>query len=209
VSEESRQTRPRSRFGREPYPSLRARASWLEGAVAGMAAAVALHDGDVAGHAEAVSDLACRVGRELGMDSEELRQLEVAARLHDVGKIAVRDAILHKPGPLRDHEWAAMRVHPAAGAAVLARIGGLEQAAAMVRSHHERWDGRGYPDGLTGEEIPLGGRILAACDAYRAMVEDRPYRGQLSPELAIAELEDESGTHFAPDVVEAMLRILR
>jgi HD-GYP domain-containing protein (c-di-GMP phosphodiesterase class II) len=208
VSEDWTEAPQGSRFGRGPGAGARAAPSWIEGAVAGLTVALELYDGHMAGHAEEVSELARRVGGRLGMSETELRELDVAARLHDVGKIAVDTAILQKAGPLVAAEWVAMQRHPLAGASALAGIPGLERAAAMVRSHHERWDGLGYPDGLAGEEIPLGGRILAACDAYRAMVEPRPYRISLSPSEAAAELEAESGSHFDPAVVDAMLQVL-
>jgi HD-GYP domain-containing protein (c-di-GMP phosphodiesterase class II) len=179
-----------------------------EAAVAGLVAAVELRDGHCGGHGQDVFDLAVAVGRELDVEPETLYELGLAAQLHDVGKLAVDESILQKPGPLTAEEWEIVREHPAAGAAVLAEIPGLEDAARMVRAHHERFDGFGYPDGLRGEEIPLGGRILAACDAYRAMVEERPYRPRLTPEGALHELERERGGHFDGRVVEALARVL-
>jgi HD-GYP domain-containing protein (c-di-GMP phosphodiesterase class II) len=189
-------------------PLLADRTGAMETTVAGLVAAVDLRDGHSGGHGDAVFELAIEVGHELGLGAEDLRDLGFAARLHDVGKLAIEEAILQKAGPLAGGEWGVIREHPVAGASVLAAIPGLEAAAAMVRSHHERFDGTGYPDGLRGGEIPLGGRILAVCDAYCAMVEDRPYRAPLEPAAALAELTDQSGSHFDDSVVDALLRRL-
>ena len=186
-----------------------ARNGSLEVAVAGLVAAVELRDGHAGGHGGAVLDLALDVGRALGLVGHTLRDLGYAARLHDVGKLAVEESILQKAGPLTVDEWQLIREHPVAGASVLASIPGLADAAGMVRAHHERWDGRGYPDGLAGEEIPLGGRILAVCDAYCAMVEDRPYRRSLGPAAALAELESRSGSQFDGCVATQLVRLLR
>jgi HD-GYP domain-containing protein (c-di-GMP phosphodiesterase class II) len=186
----------------------RSRLDPAEAAAAALAAALELHDGYTADHAQEVLALACRVGTRLRMSAADLRDLAFAARLHDVGKLAIDDAILNKPGPLQGDEWSAMCSHPVVGAATIAAIPGLEAAAALVRSHHERWDGSGYPDGLAGEEIPVGSRILAVCDAYRAIVEDRPYRDAAPRQAALAELERHSGAQFDPAVVGALRRVL-
>ena len=120
------------------------------------------------------------------MTVEQLDELRRAAELHDVGKVGIPDAILDKPGPLDDEEWEFMRQHTVLGERILGAAPALRPVAAIVRSTHERWDGRGYPDGLVGEEIPLGSRIVAACDAYEAMTNDRPYRERRDPESARA-----------------------
>lgn len=179
-----------------------------EAAVAGLVAAVELRDGHCGGHGQDVLDLAIAVGRELGVPPNALRELALAAQLHDIGKLAVDEAILQKPGPLTADEWKVVREHPSAGAAVLAEIPGMADAARMVRTHHERFDGSGYPDGLKGHQIPLGGRILAVCDAYRAMVEQRPYRRRLTPEQALRELQAGRGSQFDGAVVDALARVL-
>ena len=135
-------------------------------------------------------------------------ELEFAARLHDVGKIAVPDPILRKPGPLAGREWETMRRHPEWGSGMLAKIPGLEAVAIVVRYHHERYDGRGYPDGLPGDCIPLASRIVAVCDAYNAIVADRPYSSGRVHEEALAELRAHAGTQFDPRVVDALLEAL-
>jgi hypothetical protein len=159
-------------------------------------------------HAHEVGDLAASVGRRLGLDPVELRALELGALLHDIGKIRIPEAVLNKPGPLSDEEWEVMRSHPAAGERILAPIASLADVLPIVRSSHERWDGRGYPDGLAGEDIPVAARIVAVCDAFRAMVEPRPYRAALAPETALAELRDGAGSQFDPACVDALLDTL-
>jgi two-component system, cell cycle response regulator len=153
-------------------------------------------------HLVGVAELALAVGRELGMAAEQLDELARAAELHDVGKIAIPEEILRKPGPLDDDEWAFVRSHTVIGERILSAAPALRPVARIVRSTHERWDGGGYPDGLSGDQIPLGARVVAVCDAYEAMVSDRPYRAALSPEQAVEELREHAGTQFDPDVVE-------
>jgi len=181
----------------------------VEAAVARLAATIELRKAHVGADSGTVLDLAVTVGRGLGLAGEELRGLGYGARLHDLGKLAIDDAILHKSGPLADDEWAAVREHPTAGASVLEAIPGLEEAAVVVRFHHERWDGAGYPHGLRRDEIPVGARIVAVCDAYCAMIEERPYRDPLAPDAALAELERAAGSQFDPDVVEAFLQLIQ
>jgi two-component system, cell cycle response regulator len=159
-----------------------------------------LHD-----HVLDVGQLAIAVGRRLGMPEESLPELLHGAELHDVGKIGLPDSILRKPGPLDDDEWAFMRRHTIIGERFLLAVPALRNVAALVRSSHERWDGGGYPDGLAGEEIPLGARIIAVCDAFDAMVTDRPYRAGMPREAAEAELRRCAGTQFDPAVVTAFL----
>ena len=158
---------------------------------------------DLYEHLHGVGELAVAVGRRLGLESEELDVVCRAAELHDVGKIAVPDAILQKSGPLDDDEWAFMRRHTLIGERILAAVPALVPVARLVRASHERWDGAGYPDGLAGRRIPLGARVVAVCDAYDAMVSDRPYRSGMSPLDALEELRRCAGTQFDPDVVEA------
>jgi two-component system cell cycle response regulator len=158
---------------------------------------------DLHAHLRDVAALAVVVGRGLGMSSEELDETARAAELHDVGKVAIPDAILSKPGPLDDDERDFMRRHTIIGERILAAAPALVPVSRLVRSSHERFDGGGYPDGLAGEQIPLGARVVAVCDAYDAMTSERPYRRPLSQEEAIAELRSSSGTQFDPAVVDA------
>jgi putative nucleotidyltransferase with HDIG domain len=165
-------------------------------------------DSYTAAHAREVADLAVRVGRAVGMDPDDLRTLSYAALLHDIGKIAIRTEILHKPGPLDPDEYEEMKAHTVVGAQMLERIPYFAGVHPLVRSSHERWDGAGYPEGLAREDIPLGARVIAACDAYHAMTSDRPYRGAMDESSAIAELRDGSGTQFDPEVIDALLALL-
>jgi diguanylate cyclase (GGDEF)-like protein len=163
---------------------------------------------DLHAHLRGTAELATAVGRELGMRPEALDEVARAAELHDVGKMAIPDAILEKEGPLDDAEWSFMRRHTIIGERILLAAPALRSAARLVRASHERWDGRGYPDGTSGDEIPLGARLVAVCDAYRAMTTDRPHRPSLGRRDALAELHRCSGTQFDPEVVEAFARVL-
>jgi diguanylate cyclase (GGDEF)-like protein/PAS domain S-box-containing protein len=160
-------------------------------------------------HSGAVAALARAVGQRMGLDDALLDDLERAAELHDIGKIAIPDAILAKPGPLDDEEWAFMRRHTLIGESVLSAAPSLRRAAGIVRSSHERYDGDGYPDGLSGDEIPLGSRIVFVCDAFDAMIADRPYGTAMSIDAALAELAECAGTQFDPAVVEAFCAEIR
>jgi HD-GYP domain-containing protein (c-di-GMP phosphodiesterase class II) len=176
--------------------------------IAGLVGALQAADDQTESHSHVVAALAYRAGKELGLSPADLFELELAARLHDVGKIRVPPAILGKPGALTDHETEIMRLHPMWGAEIVAGIPGLQAVALLVRLHHERLDGRGYPVGLPGDRIPLASRIVSACDAYGAMIDDRPYRRGLQPDEGIAELRRCSGTQFDPSVVDALDRAL-
>jgi two-component system cell cycle response regulator len=153
-------------------------------------------------HLEGVAALSATVGRRLDLSDEDIDVLARAAELHDVGKMAIPDAILDKPADLTDEEWAFMHRHTILGERILAAAPAMRPVAALVRSSHERWDGRGYPDGLAGADIPLGSRIILVCDAYDAMTTDRPYRRALSSEYAFTELRAGRGTQFDPQVVD-------
>ena len=172
--------------------------------VEALAAAMDMRDRRTARHSEDVVQLAVAVGNLLHLDYASLVELEFAARLHDVGKIRVPDAVLHKPGALDEREYDVIRCHSAWGAETLAGIPGLEAVAAVVRFHHERWDGSGYPDGLGGARIPLASRIISVCDAYAAMTADRPYRDAMDSDDALHEVLAGSGTQFDPAVVDAL-----
>jgi two-component system, cell cycle response regulator len=169
--------------------------------------ALAVRDPDLGEHVGGVSALAEATARAMGLGGEALEDVRRAAELHDIGKVGIPDAILKKPGPLDDAEWASMRVHTLIGERILTAAPALRRAAGHVRSSHERWDGLGYPDGLAGEDIPLGARIVAVCDAFDAMTSDRPYRAARPEEEALAELRRCSGTQFDPAVVEAFVRL--
>jgi two-component system, cell cycle response regulator len=152
-------------------------------------------------HVQGVADLSAAVGRRLGLNSEDLEELIIAAQLHDVGKIAIPDAILQKPGPLDEAEWTLIRQHTVIGQRILGAVPALHGVGTIVRATHERWDGAGYVDGLAGQAIPLAARIIAVCDTFGAMTSDRPYGGAVSVEDAFTELRRCAGTQFDPDVV--------
>ena len=154
-------------------------------------------------HVHGVADLAVAIGERLGLPPEDIEDLRQTAQLHDMGKVAIPDAILDKPGPLDDAEWAFMRRHTIIGERILSAAPALERVARIVRSTHERMDGHGYPDQLAGEDIPLVARIVLVCDAFEAMTADRSYRRAMSPEVAIEELERCAGAQFDPRVVAA------
>lgn len=168
------------------------------------------HDDEYTGsHSRSVVDLANAVADELGFDSSSRQELEFAAMLHDVGKIAIPKEILNKPAALTDTEFEVMKTHTIEGQFMLDRVGGLlARVGEIVRSCHERWDGRGYPDGLAGEQIPLAARIVFACDAYHAMTSDRVYRAALPKSVAIGELADNAGSQFDPQVVAALTAVV-
>jgi len=159
-------------------------------------------------HSQQVTHYALLIGRELGFSDEELLVLEQAALLHDIGKIGIPDHILRKPGPLTESEWEVMRQHPNIGQDILEHIQVLHLEQTMVRHHHERYDGEGYPGGLSGEEIPIYARILNVADSFHAMVSDRPYRKALPLEAALQELQKNSGTQFDPEIVNVFLKAL-
>jgi diguanylate cyclase (GGDEF)-like protein len=165
--------------------------------------ALAERNPDLGEHLTTVAELAVAVARKLGLTPAEVAQVRHAADLHDVGKVAIPDAILNKPGPLDDDEWAFMRRHTIIGERIVAAAPALGAVASLVRASHERHDGGGYPDGLAGEEIPLGARIVAVCDSFDAMVADRPYRKALPDRVALHELDRCAGTQFDPAVVRA------
>jgi HD-GYP domain-containing protein (c-di-GMP phosphodiesterase class II) len=157
-------------------------------------------------HVEQVGELATAVGRHFIDDPEQLDLLRRAAELHDIGKMAVPDAILAKPGALDEEEWALIHDHTLVGERILRAAEALAPAAHLVRSSHERFDGGGYPDGLAGEEIPLGSRIIFVCDAFQAMTSSRPYSPAIPAAAAIAELRTCASTQFDPRVVEVACR---
>ena len=170
---------------------------------------VDVRDDYTGAHAEDVGRLTLKVAVELGFPRDEATMVAMAGRLHDVGKVAIPDSILRKPGPLTDGEWTIMRSHSAVGADVVRLIPALRGIAPIVRSHHEKIDGSGYPDGLVGDEIPLGARIIAAVDAYIAMTTDRPYRQAMEPASAVEELRRHAGSQFDTAVLRAFEAVLQ
>jgi two-component system cell cycle response regulator len=160
-------------------------------------------------HLEGVAALAVKTGRMLGLRRDELQELSKAAQLHDLGKLAVPDEILHKRGALDEREWQFIHQHTVVGERILRASPAYQNVATIVRSSHERWEGSGYPDGLAGEDIPLASRIINVCDAYDAMISDRPYRPARSPEDALAEIERCSGSMFDPTVARVLVAHVR
>jgi len=160
------------------------------------------------GHSERVTRYATMIAREMGVDGSKLTDLRIAGLLHDIGKIGTYDVILDKPSKLTEDELSVVKMHPVNGEKILSPIKGLRRILPIVRHHHERWDGKGYPDGLKGEDIPFLARILFVADSYDSMTSDRPYRPSPGREYAISELQRSAGTQFDPEVVKAFLRIL-
>ena len=177
-------------------------------AVQALAAAIDARDNRLAGHSEQVVRLATGVAMLLGLTADTVERVGHGALLHDVGKLGIPPEILQKDGILDDAEWDVMAQHPVIGEGILRRLPQLAPLAPIVRHEHEHWDGSGYPDGLAGAQIPIGSRIILACDAYVAMTAERPYRPALDPADAVAELRARAGTQFDPAVVEAVLDLL-
>ena len=177
-------------------------------AVQALAAAIDARDSRTAGHSEQVVRLSTGVAMLLGLTADAVERVGHGALLHDVGKLGIPPEILQKDGVLDDAEWDVMAQHPVIGEGILRRLPQLAPLAPIVRHEHEHWDGTGYPDGLAGTQIPIGSRIVLACDAYVAMIAPRPYRAALEQSDAVAELRALAGTQFDPQVVEALLDLL-
>ncbi|MFN2317450.1 MAG: HD domain-containing phosphohydrolase [Gemmatimonadales bacterium] len=158
------------------------------------------------GHSARVADLAATIAAEMDRSDEEVENVRTAGRLHDIGKIAIREEILNKQGPLTDEEFEHVKTHPVAGAQILAPLTHLDDVIRFVRSHHERWDGKGYPDKLAGEQIPLGARIIGAVEIFDALTTSRPYQERMAPELAVERMRDLVGTTLDSNVLEALGR---
>jgi HD-GYP domain-containing protein (c-di-GMP phosphodiesterase class II) len=171
-----------------------------------LAQAMEARDRYSGGHTKRVTDYALVLAAELNLPAPERRQLQAAGPLYDIGKIGIDDAILRKPGKLTPGEFEAMKSHTVMGAAMLEGISTMKSVVPIVRHHHERWDGTGYPDGLGHEQIALSARIMAVADAFDAMTSTRPYRAALPVQLAFREILNKAGAHFDPDCVQAFLR---
>jgi HD-GYP domain-containing protein (c-di-GMP phosphodiesterase class II) len=176
--------------------------------VEALANALEARDEYTSSHARWITDTSLRVGQELGLDSDTLKRLELGALFHDIGKIGIPNSVLLKPGPLTEEERGLIETHPELGAKIIGPIEQLQDVCVIVRACHERWDGQGYPDKMSGDEIPLEARIIFACDAFHAMTTDRPYRRALSADEARRRLEEAAGTQFDPRVVDVCLRVL-
>jgi putative nucleotidyltransferase with HDIG domain len=160
------------------------------------------------GHSARVADLAATVAAEMGLSEEEVEVTRTAGRLHDIGKIGIREEVLNKQGPLTDEEFEHVKGHTVTGSQILAPLAHLRHIIEIVRSHHERWDGKGYPDGMAGEAIPLGARIIGAVEIYDALTTSRPYQEKMVPELAIERLRDLVGTVIDPQVHRALQSVV-
>jgi ribonuclease P protein subunit RPR2 len=192
---------------RETFKQERARSQELRqsytATVRALSNAVEARDAYTGKHAERVTAYGIEIARSLGIRSAELAQLEFGFLLHDIGKLAIADAILFKPGPLTDEERALIAQHPVAGAEIVGEIEFLAQAATVIRFHHERWDGLGYPDGLAGAEIPLAARVFSVADVLDALTTDRPYRPASSLAVTREMISTQAGQQFDPQVVAA------
>ena len=177
-------------------------------ALKALASAVDAKDRHTARHSRQVTRLALLLADAIGLSSEERYQLELSAWMHDVGKIGVPDSILSKPTALTEDEFAIVKLHPVKGGEIVGEIVELTRVADVIRHHHERIDGTGYPDGLKGEAIPLASRIILISDAFEAMTADRSYRRGLGREIALRELRDHSGTQFDPELVKVFIRMV-
>jgi len=160
------------------------------------------------GHSARVADLSANIATEMGLTEEDVERVRMAGRLHDLGKIGTRDAVVNKEGPLTADEFEHVKQHVIIGAQILAPLVHLGDIVAMVKSHHERFDGSGYPDGLRGEDVPLGGRIIAVAEVYDALTTARPYQEKMTPEQAVERMADLSGTVLDPRVYDALLRLV-
>ena len=179
-----------------------------EATIEGLSRALDLRDRETEGHSRRVTDLTVKLAEAMGMGEEELMHIRRGALLHDVGKIGIPDSILHKPSTLTEEEWVIMRKHPQFAYDMLHSIEYLRPALDIPYSHHEKWDGTGYPRGLKGEEIPLTARLFAVADVWDALTSDRPYRAAWNKEQALEYIREQSGKHFDPQVVELFFKII-
>lgn len=182
--------------------------SRFESTISSLLVALQERDGQIAEGARHVEELSIRVASRLGLGGDQMRLVIDSARLHDVGKIGIPSELLDKPAALTADEWIVMRTHPEIGERIVATVPGFDDVAIVIRHTHERWDGNGYPDRISGTAIPLASRIIFTCDAYEAMVSQRPFRSPLTDEEAVSELRRGAGTQFDPQVVKALLAVL-
>lgn len=196
----------RSRLTRSQQLLLAQLEQAYEASLIMLANAIELRDHYTRGHVERVRDHALAIAQQLGWTTNHLNYLAYGSILHDIGKIHVLESVLRKAGALDKMEWEEMKKHPVIGAEMVKNISYLQSAIDIIRHHHERWDGTGYPDGLAGEDIPLSARIVAVADSFDAMITSRSYRVALTPEAAYDEILRSSGTHFDPSVVLAFQR---
>jgi len=178
------------------------------GTIKALLTALDAKDKYTAGHCSRVTDYAVLIGRVMGLEEEKLKNIEEAGLFHDIGKIGIPEHILNKKDTLTNDEFELIKKHPAIGATIIESISYFAHQSSIVRHHHERWDGRGYPDQLKGEEIPLEARILAVADTYDAMTSDRPYRSRMSKDKALTIIKECMGTQFDPEVVQAFLKVI-
>ncbi len=195
-------------FQSRVHPRDEANHRLLLSTVMALANSLEAKDPYTVGHSQRVAALAERLAHALGLRESEIRYIHMAGLLHDIGKIGISEAVINKPGPLTPTEYAHIQTHPLISERILVPVAELNGALRMIRSHHERWDGSGYPDGLKELEIPLGARILALADAYDAMTSQRPYRPALPREVALREIERGAGNHFDPSLSRLFLGIL-
>jgi putative nucleotidyltransferase with HDIG domain len=193
----------RGAFGSSPFDL--SQAPEVERSSDALLAMLAERDAGTLSHSKATAVWARRLAAAMGMSREEIEFVEVCALMHDIGKVGTPEAILNKPGPLTAEEWTTMKEHSAAGGRILSQVPSLRRCVDVVRSHHERFDGTGYPDRLCGPQIPLESRIIAVAESFHAMVTDRPYRAAIFPRQAMQILEEGKGSQWDPAVVDAML----
>lgn len=179
-----------------------------ETTIEGWVRALDLRDRELAGHTLRVTELTLRLAREMGITDEQLVHIRRGALLHDIGKLGIPDAILHKPGALTTEEWQLMKQHPVLGYTLLSPIPFLHPALDIVYCHHENWDGSGYPRGLKGEEIPLSAQLVSVANVWDALVSDQPYRPHWLKDNALTYIEDRAVKQFDPQVVQAFLTVI-
>jgi putative nucleotidyltransferase with HDIG domain len=188
---------------------LRDLQSMFLGSISALARAIDARDRYTHNHSQRVAQFSVMLAKEYGLSEDEVQEVNLASLLHDVGKIGIPEVILNKMGMLTDEEWRKMREHPLIGEEILSSIAQLDRVRKFMRHHHERYDGRGYPDQLAGEEIPFVSRIIAIADAFDAMITDRPYRGRLALEDALEEVQRNMGSQFDPELASLFVKLVR